>query len=131
MRTRLATEPGTKEVASEDRALVGPHLVVVLDGLTERTESGCIHGTPWFVDNLSGAIAEHAGEEPARALRLAIRQVAASHRDTCDLSSPGSPAAATGIVKVTDSIFSYLVLGDVSLVIDTGSNITVITDARI
>lgn len=44
MRVQIASEPGSASTPNEDHAAAGHSLAVVVDGLTARTESGCIHG---------------------------------------------------------------------------------------
>jgi hypothetical protein len=44
--TQFASDAGSAKKPSEDRALVGPNLLVIVDGATVRTDTGCIHGVP-------------------------------------------------------------------------------------
>lgn len=123
-----AGAPGT---ASEDSTATGPGIVVLLDGATARTETGCIHGVAWFADSLARGINEHAHLGPTEALAAAISQTADSHRDTCDLSHPGTPSAAVAIVQITEGAMRYLVLGDVTIAVDTTAGLQVISDQRV
>jgi hypothetical protein len=129
--TQFASDAGSAKKPSEDRALVGPNLLVIVDGATVRTDTGCIHGVPWYADHLASAIMEHCAASPLEALTSAIKQTADLHRATCDLDHPGTPSAAVGIVQIDGEAVRYLVLGDVTIVIDaTGSEI-VATDDRV
>lgn len=132
MLTQVATDPGTPGSPSEDRAMVAPNFIVVIDGATARTDTGCIHGVAWYADHLASALVEHRDAQPAGALAAAIRQTANLHRDTCDLEHPGAPSAAVGVLQVDGDLLRYLVLGDVTVAIDMGRpDITVISDDRV
>jgi len=110
----------------------GLDLVVILDGATARTETGCMHGIAWYVQQLAAAIIGHPGLPPADALALAIVHTANLHRDTCDLSHPGTPSAAAAILQARHGTLHYLVLGDVTIAIDSRSNgLEIITDDRV
>jgi hypothetical protein len=65
-------------------------MAAVFDGATVRTDTGCIHSVPWFVENLTGSLVKHQESSPADALTAAITETAAAHRDTCDLNHPGT-----------------------------------------
>src|SRR5579872_3773652 len=94
-----ATEPGVADSPNEDWVAVSPTVFVVLDGVTvfKDVETGCTHGTPWYVDQLGTRLLA-AASDPAvslqSALEVAIASVAELHRDTCDLSQIGAPSAA-------------------------------------
>jgi hypothetical protein len=112
--------------------MVAPNFLVVIDGATARTDTGCVHGVAWYADHLVSAIVDNRDAWPAEALTTAIRRTADLHRDTCDLNHPGSPSAAVGILQVDGELLRYLVLGDVTIVIDKGQpDITVISDDRV
>jgi hypothetical protein len=130
-RAELARDPGSPHTPCEDMAMVGPNLLVIVDGATARTDTGCIHGVAWYADTLASAIVEHGAVGPEKALFAAIGQVAALHGDTCDLNHPATPSAAVGIVMVDGDRFRYLVLGDVTVVMDIGGRTTVVTDDRV
>jgi hypothetical protein len=131
VRVEVATVPGAPNVPCEDRAMIGPNLMVVIDGATARTDTGCVHGIAWYADSLASAIIEHGGEGPSGALTAAIAQVAGLHGDTCDLNHPASPSAAVGIAQIDADQLRYLVLGDVSIALDLDGTVTVITDDRV
>ncbi|WP_231925236.1 hypothetical protein [Micromonospora purpureochromogenes] len=104
-------------------------LIVVLDGATARTGTGCSHGIAWYSAKLGSALAGLAADrdsELANALMYGIRFTADQHRDTCDLSHPGTPSAATAMLRLKDTALEYLVLGDVTVLIDTADGIQVI-----
>lgn len=130
MQIRYASDPGSAEKPNEDWFHASPELVVVLDGATARTDTGCRHGVAWYSQHLGEAIVRLIGKYSlASVLAEAIRTVAALHPE-CDLASPGTPSAAVGIARLGEEI-DYLVLGDVSLVFDTVGGVEVITDPRV
>jgi len=47
-----ATVAGDPAIPNEDWTAVTPDLVVMLDGATVRTETGCIHGAAWYARKL-------------------------------------------------------------------------------
>ncbi|MEU4360307.1 hypothetical protein [Promicromonospora sp. NPDC023987] len=135
MHFAIAAEPGALDRRSEDSTATTPGLLVLLDGATARTETGCIHGVAWFAQHLADAIVQelqgNASGEPAHALAAAIQRTADLHRDTCDLTHPGTPSAAVAIVHVAGDALRYLVLGDVTVVMETASGIRVTSDQRV
>lgn len=128
-----ATVAGSPEAPNEDWLAATPDLVVVLDGATIRTETGCVHGAAWYTRKLGAAIITHAATR-ATPLRLvladAIREVASLH-ENCDLRHPGTPSAAVGIVRLDGDQLRYLILGDVTVVLGTIEGSTVVSDQRI
>ncbi|MEU8077198.1 hypothetical protein AB0B31_17315 [Catellatospora citrea] len=134
MRILTATESGKVGVPSEDWSAVATGLVVVLDGATARTETGCIHGVAWYARHLGAFIVEMADNRDiplASVLRAAITETARAHLHTCDLTHPGTPAAAVGILRDTADHWEYLVLGDVSIAIAATTGEKVISDERV
>lgn len=127
----VASDPGSPDVPNEDQAAICGQTVVVLDGLTTRTESGCRHGTAWYVSRLAQEIVGHMTLGPSDALEVAIERTAEAHRRTCDLSNPGTPAAAVAILHWEEEIVSYLVLADTTIVLKGSHELSTITDARI
>lgn len=128
-----ATDSGALNVPNEDWATVTPDLVVVLDGATARTETGCRHGAAWYARKLGGAIvaaADNRDHSLSAALANAIRHVARLHPE-CDLTHPGSPSAGVAIIQFDGSTACYLVLGDVTVVVDVNGETNIITDDRI
>lgn len=131
MQVTIAAEPGSPSRANEDSTATGPDIFVLLDGATARTETGCVHGVSWFAGHLAEEVVDHAPLGPAGALAAGISRTADLHRDTCDLAHPGTPSAAFAIVQVTGRIMRYLVLGDVTVVIDSVDGIRVVSDQRV
>jgi hypothetical protein len=129
----MASQPGAEEKPNEDWVSTSPSLIVVVDGGTARTETGCVHGVAWYAAMLGTSFAAAAGNPSTalkEALAHAIRHVARLHPE-CDLTNPGTPSAAVAIVRVTDRAVQYLVLGDTMIVLDKTDDIDVICDDRV
>ncbi|MFD7161337.1 hypothetical protein ACFV9C_42595 [Kribbella sp. NPDC059898] len=125
-RALSAIEPGAPQRPNEDWFGVGPGngTVVVVDGGTARTETGCSHGVAWYAGELGSSLLRLAREDsrPAlgQVLAAGIDAVAGLHRGSCDLGHPGTPSAAAAIVRQSGPVdWEYVVLGDVSVVLDT------------
>jgi hypothetical protein len=129
----VSSDPGSPHGPNEDAYVVSTDAstVAIFDGATARTETGCIHGVAWFVHSLADALGHHASLTPARALAAAIRDTAARHQDTCDLTHPGTPSAAVAILQAQRKAMRYLLLGDVTIVLDLGHGTRVLTDSRV
>lgn len=127
------TLAGSPEVPNEDWLATTSDLVVILDGATSRTETGCRHGAAWYTRELGTAIIAHAAARstPLReVLAAAIRDVTMLHPE-CDLTHPGTPSAAVGIVRLDSEQVRYVVLGDVTVVLDVDGEVTAVSDQRI
>ncbi|MEO7194302.1 MAG: hypothetical protein ABIZ05_05685 [Pseudonocardiaceae bacterium] len=125
-----ATVQGDPAVANEDWTAATPDLVVMLDGATVRTETGCRHGAAWYARKLGAAIIGHAAVRSrplGQILADAIRDVATLHPE-CDLTHPGTPSAGVAIVRLEGDVLRYLVLGDVAIVLDTTAGLDAISD---
>lgn len=118
-----ASESGGDARPSEDWHYADADLVVVLDGATVRTDTGCVHGVTWYVEQLGRQLVDLLAAYPRQDLRAALRDaieaVADLHRG-CDLSHPGTPSAGVGVVVDTGRALRWLVLGDVTIAIDAG-----------
>lgn len=126
-----ATSPGDPEVPNEDWYVVTPDLVVVCDGATVRTETGCRHGAAWYASSLGIAMTDWTGALSLQeSLERAIGDVADMHAG-CDLSHPGTPSAGIAVVHHYRDLLRYLVLGDVSIVVDTTAGPVVVSDQRV
>lgn len=128
------SRPGTPDRENEDWYAASGDLVVVLDGATIRTDTGCVHGLPWFVRQLGAAImttANNRDQGLATALSTAIQHVVDLHSDTCDLTHPGTPSAAVGLVRRNDDQLEWLVLGDITVMVEATDGLTVTVDDRV
>ncbi|MEV0455209.1 hypothetical protein [Catellatospora methionotrophica] len=120
MRVSIAGEAATPSGVNLDWAGAHPRLAVVLDGLTESPQTGCVHGTAWYVARLGARLLRHL-DGPASlvdGLALAIEEVASEH-PRCDLRHPGSPGSTVSILRQTVQGAEYLVLADSPAVLDT------------
>jgi hypothetical protein len=133
LRVSAASYPGDPAAPNEDWALATEHLIVVLDGQTARTATGCRHGVSWYTESLGVAIAAGAGD-PAlglgAALAGAIERTAARHPE-CDLGHPATPSATVAIVQFGPGTVEYLILGDTTVLAETAGELRVLTDGRI
>jgi hypothetical protein len=122
MRVTIDTEPSRPGQPNLDWAGCTTRTAIVLDGLTEGPETGCLHGTGWFVHQLGTRLLQHTGDDHrslADSLALSIEQVAALHRDGCDLSHPGSPCTTVAMIRQRGAETDYLVLSDATVVLDS------------
>lgn len=131
---RAHTVPSNPENGNEDRYLLSDDLVVVLDGATIRTDTGCSHGLRWYVQQLGLGIATAAADHTRSlpfALEAAVSRVNGLHGDTCDLDHPGTPSAAAGIIRLTGDRAEWAVLGDITVMVETGAGLSVTCDERV
>ena len=137
MHVTFATEPGSPNHPNEDIVLATPRLVVVADGATAPAglDTGCIHGTVWYVNQLAAQIAACEASTPQSDLKTvlaeALASVARSHVDTCNLDADGTPSASVGVLRATSESLDYLVLSDVTVVLGLSSGTEVVCDDRI
>lgn len=133
MRVAVASEPGVAGRDNEDAVSTTPHVIAVLDGATARTDTGCKHGVAWYATKLGAAIVNRSADcnvALRSALAGAISDVTALHPD-CDLTHPGTPSAATAIVRFGPDIVEYLVLGDVAVLAEVAGEVQSISDDRV
>src|SRR5689334_8375040 len=103
MSVSAASEPSRSDVENEDWFSTSPDLVVVLDGSTARTDTGCRHGVSWYVAQLGAHLSTLAVDRASTlrsVLASSIGRVAEMHRD-CDLRNPATPAAAVAILRTS------------------------------
>jgi hypothetical protein len=142
VRVTFASDGGSGE-SNEDIVAAADGVVVVLDGVSKwyTAESGCVHGTVWYVRQLSERILEHATGDISRGLSpglslsevvgAALGDVARAHSGTCDLTHPWSPAATVAVLRETESSVDYLILADCVIVVETTSGVSALTDTRL
>ncbi|MEV7011939.1 protein phosphatase 2C domain-containing protein [Streptosporangium sp. NPDC051022] len=135
MHIAFETLGGSPERPNEDWIAASPTAVIVLDGVTAPlvAEPGCHHTVTWFTQNLGGRLLMLLNEnkDMATALGDAIDQVADLHRDTCNLATPGVPAAAVAMLRTNGDVLDYLVLADTAIVVDGANGLCVICDTRV
>ncbi|WP_433468079.1 hypothetical protein [Spirillospora sp. CA-128828] len=154
MRVEWATDQGSPERLNEDFVAAAAGAVVVLDGcgLPLGTELGCVHGTAWYSRSLGTRLLarmldgagppagppvgppEGAHRPVPRPLvgRLAgaIADVAAAHRQSCDLRVPTTPAATVLALRRRGELVDYLVLADSTVLLDGRDGVREITGGR-
>ena len=131
-----ATEPGSRDIPNEDWVGVSTTAAVAIDGVTvfKNTQTGCFHGTPWYVNQLGTrllALVSDPSISLRSALKAVISDVASLHASTCDLRQIGAPSAAVSVVRKNGGIVEYLVLADMTILIESGNGLTVISDVRV
>ncbi|APU18596.1 protein phosphatase 2C domain-containing protein [Actinoalloteichus sp. GBA129-24] len=135
MRVELAIDQGGAS-PNEDWAGATTSLFVVLDGLTSPRDlpTGCRHGVPWFVKNLGASLLrfgqDHELDLPS-ALAQSIDTVADSHRETCDVISPGTPSSTVTIGRLRGGELEWLVLADSVALVDLDGTVQAVSDSRV
>ncbi|MDI2126168.1 protein phosphatase 2C domain-containing protein [Yinghuangia seranimata] len=108
---------------NDDFVVAGERFVVVLDGATQLSESGCVHGVPWLVGRLGVRLAAGMVSEGGASLRAvlagAIEGVCALHEATCDLAHPNSPSSTVAMLRQRGESVEYLVLCDSPIAVET------------
>jgi hypothetical protein len=136
MRVTMTSAAARTGRANEDFAGAVPTAAVLIDGAgIPGTESICRHGVAWYASRLGGSLLgllSLAGERSLSVLLAeAIEQVTDDHRDTCDVANPISPSATVAILRLSDGLIEYLVLGDSVLVLDRAAGAPlVVSDPR-
>ncbi|HEY0462707.1 MAG TPA: hypothetical protein VGC79_00790, partial [Polyangiaceae bacterium] len=136
MDLRAATEPAPGSASNEDAVFVAGELVGVLDGVSAPAgvPTGCVHTTEWYVQRLVVHLASAQNEMPAAALSdllgAAIQATRGDHGGVCDLSHPGTHAAAVCLLRANGRQADYLILCDVTLALDYGDKVETVTDER-
>ncbi len=124
MQVQLAGQAQRPGRESEDFAVASPEALVLLDGSSspDGMESGCRHGTAWYVRRLGVHLLARLTDRPdrdiAECLADAIIETAALHGARCDLAHPNTPAAMVVAARRHGASLEYLVLGDSLLVLD-------------
>jgi hypothetical protein len=116
---------------NEDGLVVTTKIVAVLDGATVRTDTGCIHGVAWFVENLAAGLAKCTDLPLGGRLARTITETANAHQETCDLQHPATPSAALAVVQAHRGSLQYLILGDVTLAMETDDGLRIVSDNRV
>jgi hypothetical protein len=137
MQVAFATQPAADGALNEDFIAATTQLVILLDGASvpEGLETGCRHGTAWYVARLGTRLLEELTAQPSQlltdALATAIHGVASLHADTCELDHSGAPSAALALLREGDQTVDYLVLADTTIVLDATSDFLVVSDDRL
>ncbi|WP_035847050.1 protein phosphatase 2C domain-containing protein [Kitasatospora azatica] len=127
MQVQLAAQAEQPGRESEDFASATPEALVLLDGSSSPLgmESGCRHGTAWYVRRLGvhllARLTDRSDRSIAECLADAIVETAALHGGRCDLAHPNTPAAMVVAARLHGASLEYLVLGDSLLVLEPTS----------
>lgn len=136
MRVTMASAAARAGRVNEDFAGAVPTAAVLIDGAgISGTESTCRHGVAWYAGRLGGRLLSLLSLVPDRSLSAllaeAIEQVTDDHRGTCDVADPISPSATVAVLRLSDGLIEYLVLGDSFLVLDRADSVPlVVSDPR-
>jgi hypothetical protein len=137
MQVTFATEPAPGGAVNEDFIVVTDRVVILLDGASvpQGLETGCRHGTAWYVARLGTQLLKQLTDQPDQALTdalaCAIQTVTSLHADTCQLDHPGGPSAAVALLREADQTVDCLVLADTTILLDEPAGIQVISDDRL
>src|SRR5690349_3343546 len=132
----MATSAGTDGRPNEDFVGAVPGAAVLLDGAgIPGTASICSHDAAWYAHRLGGALLGRLSGEDERdlatILAATIDEIAAEHRDTCDITNPASPQATAAIIRAQLGRLDYLLLADSFLLLDrVRGGPQVLTDER-
>jgi hypothetical protein len=143
MRIETATEHGSPQRPDEDFAAVAlpasgqGGALVVLDGVTpHRDGTGCVHGVPWYVARLGGALLELSASRRdltlTYCLASAITRTAGAHGGTCELSHTHTPQSTVVLARWDEEVVEHLVLSDsVLLIEDERGGVRAVLDDRL
>ncbi|NBE81081.1 hypothetical protein [Micromonospora rubida] len=137
MRVRSASAPAPGRAVNEDLVFRFGPLVGVLDGATvpDGFDTGCRHGTAWYVRHLAARIGLAVAARPAAtlmsSLAAAILAVRADHGGACDLDDSGTPSSTVCLLRESGDEVDWLVLCDSPLVLDVGDRVDVVDDDRL
>lgn len=136
----IDTRPGRDDKLNEDYVAATVNSTsaraVLLDGAGGPSElpTGCHHGTPWYVNQLGDHLMFNMRNpltSLTTSLAMAINAVAETHGVWCDLNNPGTPTSTVVMVRRSNRVLEYLVLGDSTFVADVDGEIVVVSDKRI
>lgn len=136
MRVTMASVAARTGRLNEDFTGALPTAAVLMDGAgIPGAESSCRHGVAWYASRLGGSLlgllASVPGDGLPALLAEAIERVTDDHRGTCDVAAPVSPSSTVVILRLSDGVVEYLVLGDSVLVLDRAEGAPfVVTDPR-
>ncbi|GAA0408281.1 protein phosphatase 2C domain-containing protein [Microbispora corallina] len=137
MRVAFANEPAYPDRPNEDFIGATADAVVLLDGasIPPGITSACSHSVRWYSHTLGSTLlaemTQSTGPLP-ELLAQGIKHVTSLHDFTCDLTHGGSPSATVIMLRHTADRLDWLVLGDSTLILDTGTpEPKVISDDRL
>lgn len=126
MRVAFASEPACPDRPNEDFIGATADAVVLLDGasIPPGVTPACSHSVRWYSHTLGSTLlaemTQSAGPLP-ELLAQGIKHVTSLHDVTCDLTPGDSPSATVIMLRQVADHFEWLVLGDSTLILDTGT----------
>lgn len=108
MNVRSATRSG--DGANADRIIVGPHLVIVLDGASSFEPTDVDPGT--YADALGASIANHLYRLPDATVTKAVADGIDETRAKLHLSPGASPSSTVSVLRTRGDVVDLYVLGD-------------------
>ncbi|WP_406389756.1 integrase [Streptomyces sp. NBC_00887] len=134
MRVSMTSAAARAGHVNEDFTGAVPTAAVLIDGAgIPGSESACRHGVAWYACRLGGGLLGLLSRDRSLPALLAeaIEQVTGDHRDTCDVADPLAPSATVAVLRVSDGLLEYLVLGASFLVLDRADGAPlVVSDPR-
>ncbi|MFD4723054.1 protein phosphatase 2C domain-containing protein [Streptomyces sp. NPDC058423] len=135
MRVSFASSPRPGR-ENEDFVIASPDVAVVLDGagIPDGLSTGCVHGVPWFVQQLGTDLHRRATEQQSsltQCLADSIHHVRQLHASTCDLNDLMTPTATVAMARVRGKSFEWLALSDSTIVISGPDGLQAIADHRV
>ncbi|MFJ5723128.1 integrase [Streptomyces sp. NPDC093149] len=136
MRVTMTSAAARTGRTNEDFTGALPTAAVLIDGAgIPGAESVCRHGVAWYASRLGGSLLGLLSLVRDRGLPAllaeAIEQVTDDHRGICDVTDPISPSATVAVLRLSDGLVEYLVLGDSVVVLDRADGAPlVVSDPR-
>ena len=117
------------ERPTEDRIVVPPNAVILLDGATALDKRD--HTAAWYVDHLSAELATQLGTNPQADLRDTLAQAIATLAARHHLTPGKAPSSTVALLRWTPDHLDALVLADSPIVAFTPTGPDVLADDRI
>ncbi|GDY29510.1 hypothetical protein [Gandjariella thermophila] len=129
----VAEQPGVdvsgRPRPTEDRVVVLPHAVIVLDGATAlRPEA---RGGGWYAGELGRELADRLTERPGADLTETLAEAIAAVAGAHHLVPGAAPSSTVALLRWDDDVVDGLVLADSPVVVRTASGVDVLTDDRL
>lgn len=133
-----STQARPGKTQNEDLVHAGPASTWLLDGASvpRGLVSCCERGAAWYVACITQALKDALETCPDVELRTAVAtaidEVRLQHRAACGVASPAvGPSATLALVRSRGQLLDWLVLGDATLLLNTGEEVVHISDGRL
>ena len=117
------------ERPTEDRIVVLPNAVILLDGATALDQRD--HTAAWYVDHLSAELTTQLGTKPSADLRDTLAKAIAALATAHHLIPGKAPSSTVALLRWTPEHIDALVLADSPIVAFTPTGPDVLADDRI